>query len=106
MKALVLVLCLTLTACSTSPWMLLKPRPKGVEIETEINTGQMDRSIQVGSEQRNMQQARQIQNLYQALEWWQWLIIMLMAGWAIPTPFQTWRGIINAIRMAFGRPLV
>lgn len=36
------------------------------------------------------------------LTWWQFLTIVLLAGWAIPSPLEMLRGIARAVRDPFG----
>lgn len=109
------MLLLSLTACGTIP-NLVKDAvlPDGGGVDVTANVGKVE--AEKGSAQQgetNVAIAPVEEVKYTApietvvnesgLNWWQFLAIVLLAGWAIPSPGEMLRGIVAAVRDPLGR---
>lgn len=96
---------ISLSGCGAmSAMSMLTPGPS-VGVDTEVVTGEKEESYGVTdkSQTTTTQKAETIENVYHKLPWWQWVLILLMAGWAIPTPWDMFKGMVNAVRLIFGK---
>ena len=91
-RASILVLLLAIAGCSALPFM-----GGGPSLGVEATMG--DKSQAIVSE---TQTAKTINNVTE-LPWYYIVLIALLAGWAIPSPMECFRGLINVIRLAFGK---
>lgn len=109
------MLLLSLTACGTIP-KLVKDAvlPDGGGVDVTANVGKVE--AEKGSAQQgetNVAIAPVEEVKYTApietvvnesgLNWWQFLAIVLLAGWAIPSPGEMLNGFVDAISRLLGR---
>ena len=73
-----------------------------IETGDEISSG--DNSSVTKAKQANAVKGTQIINQDQPL--WLWAIVILLAGWAIPTPMTMAIGVVNFFRIIFGKELL
>jgi len=71
----------------------------GPSLGVETTVGDKNQELNIGSES---QQAKTINNITE-LPWYYLVLLCVLAGWAIPSPMEMFRGLINGIRLAFGK---
>ena len=89
----ILMFLLVIAGCSAIPFM----GGGGPSLGVEATMG--DKNQAIVSE---TQTAKTINNVTE-LPWYYIVLIALLAGWAIPSPMECFRGLINVIRLAFGK---
>ena len=94
---IIITIAVPLASCG-SPWSFLKPS-SGLEVDTEIVAGDKDQELNVGSDTINAETINHITEL----PWYYIVLLCILAGWAIPSPMEMFRGLINGIRLAFGK---
>jgi len=72
--------------------------------ENNISAGDNASVETVDADQSNRVTGTQIIN--QDVPLWLWAVIILLAGWAIPTPMDMAIGIVNFFRLLFGKELL
>lgn len=77
----------------------LTPASKGIEVETELTVGDKEETIETHVGADNTSQQAEVINNVQDIPFSYILLFMLMAGWAIPSPSEMWRGLMNFFRM-------
>jgi hypothetical protein len=93
---------IAVSACTwTDALKLLTPAAKsGIEADAEVTIGKKEEAIntdvQVGS--NTTQEAQTITNTDSGPDGWIILLLVLLAGWAIPSPDVMFRGIRNLFR--------
>lgn len=110
-----LLLSLALTSGCSGVGKLVKDAvlPDGGGVDVTANVGKVE--TEKGNAQQgetNVAIAPVEENVYSApietvvnesgLNWWQFLAIVLLAGWAIPSPLEMLQGIARAVRDPFG----
>ena len=101
MRALLLVFLLTFSGCSAlSGLSMLTPGPS-IGVDTEVVTGEKEEDYGIidKSETQTNQKAEIIHNIEQRIGWPTMLMIVLLAGWAIPDPMTMGRGILEFLRI-------
>lgn len=91
MKIFLLVLLLTLQGCTL--WDIIKPKPGGISVETEIVAGDKEEQINsevVGKKEVTTNTADSIVQTYNIAnrEYPFWVVALLILGWVLPTPSQ------------------
>ena len=111
--AIAIVLCLS--SCGTIPELVKDAvLPDGGGVDVTANVGKVETekgSAQQGETNIALTPVDEIE--YQApidtvvnesgLEWWELAVIVLLAGWAIPSPGEMLRGMIRFLRDPLGR---
>ena len=95
------MLLMPLNGCGMmSAMSMITPGPS-VGVDTEVVTGEKEESygIMDKSESQTYQAADTIQNIQQRIGWPTLLLIVLLAGWAIPDPMTMGRGILAFLRI-------
>lgn len=90
-KTLVLLLLLTLNGCAVWDW--IKPTGSGLSVDTEIVAGDKAINTEVtGKKEATHNTADTINSISQTVNeeasWW--MILLLIAGWVLPSPRQIW----------------
>jgi len=115
MKALILVLALSLSGCST--WGMVSGLfgdDTGTEVNTNAqigkentqNTAAIQANTEAGDDAQIADQANEVtgtQIINSELPPWVLIMIALLAGWAIPSPMEMALGIVNFFRIIFGK---
>jgi len=110
-----MVLVASLSSCGTIPELVkdaVLPDGKGVDVTANVGKVEAERgSAQQGETNIALTPVDEIE--YQApidtvvnesgLEWWELAVIVLLAGWAIPSPQEMIRGILRFLRDPLGR---
>jgi len=111
-----LLLSLLLTSGCSGVGKLVKDAvlPDGGGVDVTANVGKVE--TEKGNAQQgetNVAIAPVEENVYTApietvvnesgLSWWEFLAVVLLAGWAIPSPGEMLRGIVTAFRNPLGR---
>lgn len=89
------------TGCGMmSAMSMLTPGPS-VGVDTEVVTGEKEEQYGIidKSESQSYQSASTIQNIEQRVGWPTLLLIVLLAGWAIPDPMTMGRGFLAFLRI-------
>ena len=108
---------LSLSSCGTIPELVkdaVLPDGKGVDVTANVGKVETEKgSAQQGETNIALTPVDEIE--YQApidtvvnesgLEWWELAVIVLLAGWAIPSPAEMLRGILRFLRDPLGRGL-
>ena len=106
---------LVLSSCGTIPELVkdaVLPDGKGVDVTANVGKVETEKgSAQQGETNIALTPVDEIE--YQApidtvvnesgLEWWELAVIVLLAGWAIPSPAEMLRGILRFLRDPLGR---
>ena len=110
-----IALTLALSSCGTIPELVkdaVLPDGKGVDVTANVGKVETEKgSAQQGETNIALTPVDEIE--YQApidtvvnesgLEWWELAVIVLLAGWAIPSPGEMLRGILRFLRDPLGR---
>ena len=95
------MLLIPLNGCGAmSAMSMLTPGPS-VGVDTEVVTGEKEEQYGIidKSESQTYQSASTIQNIEQRVGWPTMLLIVLLAGWAIPDPMTMGRGCLAFLRI-------
>ena len=115
MKALILVLALSLSGCSTLDMVGgLFSDDGGTDVNTNAqigkentqNTAAIQANTEAGDDAQIADQANEVtgtQIINSELPPWVLIMIALLAGWAIPSPMEMAIGIVNFFRIIFGK---
>lgn len=109
------MIALSLSSCGTIPELVkdaVLPDGKGVDVTANVGKVETEKgSAQQGETNIALTPVDEIE--YQApidtvvnesgLEWWELAVIVLLAGWAIPSPGEMLRGILRFLRDPLGR---
>lgn len=94
-----LSLVLILGGCS-GPLSFLTP---GVpDLEADVTVGKKEEVVETNVGNESV--AADTINYVNELPWYYLVLLVFMAGWAIPSPMEMFRGMVNMIRLLFGRP--
>lgn len=95
--ALLLVMILSLSSCAGLGALL--PATPTVGIDTEVTAGDKEEAYGIKNEATTTQKASVIHNIEERIGWPTMLLIVLLAGWAIPDPMTMGRGILEFMRL-------
>lgn len=101
-----------LSSCGTIPELVkdaVLPDGKGVDVTANVGKVESEGVAQQGEVAVAI--APREESTYSApietvvnesgLSWWEFLAVVLLAGWAIPSPAEMLRGIVEAVRSPF-----
>ena len=92
-----LVLMVVLSGCSGVAGMLLPSLGKGINADAELVVGDKAVETQVGSRREEVVNAQEVQINNQEIPLQYMLLLILMAGWAIPDPATCGRGFLKLL---------
>ena len=110
-----MLLTVSLSSCGTIPELVkdaVMPDKSGIDVNANVGKVETEKgSAQQGETNIALTPVDEIE--YQApidtvvnesgLEWWELAVIVLLAGWAIPSPAEMLRGILRFLRDPLGR---
>lgn len=103
---------LVLSSCGTIPKLVkdaVLPDGKGVDVTANVGKVESEGVAQQGevavaiAPREESTYAAPIETVVNesGLSWWEFLAVVLLAGWAIPSPAEMLRGIVEAVRSPF-----